>query len=193
MMRAGIVASLHAHASITLVGEAGDGAEAIALYDRTLPDVALLDLQMPGMDGLDAVTQIRKRHPEARLIVLATYISDARITAALTAGAQSYLMKSAEGAELAQVVLEVHAGRHQLSPAMRQSIARQYSGNGPSARELQVLRLASVGRSNREIAAQLSLSEATVKSHISTLMMKLGARDRTHAVRLATQLGFIEI
>lgn len=193
MMRAGIAATLRAHANIGLVVEAGNGEEAVAQYDRTLPDVALIDLQMPHMDGLGAIRIIRSRHPDARIIVLSTYGGDARIAAALKAGAKSYVMKNVPGAEIAAVVREVHEGWHRLPPEVRLSVGLQFAGNGPSERELDVLRLAAVGNSNREIALTLKISEATVKAHMSTLMMKLGAADRAHAVTLAARRGFIDI
>ncbi|MRW84940.1 response regulator [Pseudoduganella sp. FT26W] len=193
MMRAGIAATLRAHAQVDIVAEAADGEEAVELYDRTRPDVALIDVQMPRMDGLEAISAIRGRHPDARLIVLSTYCGDARIAAALKAGAQSYLMKNVPGAELAATVREVHEGWHILPQTVRQSISSQYTGSGPSLRELDVLKLASSGKSNREIASALIISEATVKAHMSTLLMKLGASDRTHAVTLAAQRGFIDL
>jgi DNA-binding NarL/FixJ family response regulator len=193
MMRAGIGATLAAHTSVEIVAEASDGEEAIDEYDRVLPDVALIDLQMPRMDGLEAIRLIRAKHPDARLIVLTTYCGDARIAAALKAGAQSYLMKNVPGTELAATVREVHEGWHVLPPALRQSISSHYTGSGPSPRELDVLRLASSGNSNREIASALAISEATVKAHMSTLLMKLGAADRAHAVTLAAQRGYIDL
>jgi two-component system NarL family response regulator len=193
MMRAGIAATLAAHANIGFLAEAGDGEEAVELYDRTLPDVALIDLHMPRMDGIEAIRTIRSRHPGARLIVLTTYGGDARIAAALKAGATSYVMKNVRGAELAGVVREVHEGWHVLPAALRLSIAAQYTGTNPSARELDVLRLAADGKSNREIAMLLGISEATVKAHMSTLLMKLDASDRAHAVTLAVQRGFIDL
>jgi DNA-binding NarL/FixJ family response regulator len=193
MMRAGIGATLAAHAAVEIVAEAADGEEAVDEYDRARPDVALIDLQMPRMDGLEAIRLIRARHPDARLIVLTTYCGDARIAAALKAGAQSYLMKNVPGTELAATVREVHEGWHVLPPALRQSISSHYTGSGPSPRELDVLRLASSGNSNREIASALTISEATVKAHMSTLLMKLGAADRAHAVTLAAQRGYIDL
>ncbi|NGZ88136.1 response regulator [Duganella aceris] len=193
MMRAGIVATLCAHANIEVVAEAGDGEEAVEHYARTLPDVALIDLQMPRMDGLEAIRMIRLQHPDARLIVLSAHCGDARIAAALKAGAQTYVMKNVPGAELAATVREVHEGWHVLPQTLRRSMSSQYGGSGPSSRELDVLRLASAGKSNREIAALLIISEATVKAHMSTLLMKLGAADRAHAVSLAAQRGFIDL
>jgi len=193
MMRAGIAAALAAHARIAVVAEACDGEEAVDAYTRTLPDVALIDLQMPRMDGLEAIRMIRSRHPDARLIVLSTYCGDARIAAALKAGAQTYVMKNVPGAALAITVREVHEGWHVLPQAVRGSISAQYNGSGPSLRELDVLRLASSGKSNREIAGLLTISEATVKAHMSTLLMKLGAADRAHAVTVAARRGFIDL
>lgn len=193
MMRAGIGATLSAHTQVEIVAEAADGEEAAELYHRTRPDVALIDLHMPRMDGLEAIRVIRRQHAEARLIVLSTFCGDARIAAALKAGAQSYLMKNVSGAELAATLRQVHEGWHVLPQAVRQSIASQYNGSGPSLRELEVLRLASGGKSNREIASVLVISEATVKAHISALLMKLGAADRAHAVTLAAQRGFIDL
>jgi DNA-binding NarL/FixJ family response regulator len=193
MMRAGIGATLAAHTSVEIVAEASDGEEAVDEYDRALPDVALIDLQMPRMDGLEAIRLIRAKHPDARLIVLTTYCGDARIAAALKAGAQSYLMKNVPGPDLAATVREVHEGWHVLPPGLRQSISSHYTGSGPSPRELDVLRLASSGNSNREIASALTISEATVKAHMSTLLMKLGAADRAHAVTLAAQRGYIDL
>ncbi len=193
MMREGIANTLLAHGPFEIVARAADGHEAVALYDSTRPDVALIDLQMPGMDGLGAIQEIRRRHPDARLIVLSTYCGDARIAAALKAGARTYLMKNVHGPELAATVREVHEGWHVLPPALRQEIAAQYTGNTPSSRELDVLRLASAGKSNREIASCLVISEATVKAHMSTVLTKLGAADRAHAVALASRRGFIEL
>lgn len=193
MMREGIANTLVAHGAFDIVARAADGFEAVALYQQLRPDVALIDLQMPGKDGLDAIREIRHADPTARLIVLSTYCGDARIAAALKAGARTYLMKHVHGPELAATVREVHEGWHVLPQPLRQEIAAQYTSNTPSPRELDVLRLASSGKSNREIASALLISEATVKAHMSTLLMKLGAADRAHAVALASKRGFIEL
>jgi DNA-binding NarL/FixJ family response regulator len=193
MMREGIAASLTAHGSIEVIAQASDGDEAIRLFTRLRPDVALVDLQMPGLDGLEAIRAIRSLHPGARLVVLTTYDGDARIAAALKAGASAYLLKNVPGRELAATVREVHAGSHVLPQALRREVAIHYAGDALSPRELDVLRLAAVGHSNRAIGAQLGIGETTVKTHMSTILVKLGANDRAHAVTLAVQRGFIDL
>lgn len=193
LMREGIAHALGAAHGIEIVAQAGTGEEAIAAYARLLPDVALIDLQMPGTDGVEAIRAIRTRHPQARLVAISTWRGDARIAAALAAGARAYVTKDLSGADLADVLRAVHEGRYRLPPALLREIDQHYGGELPSSRELDVLRLVSCGRSNREIAAILCISEATVKSHVSSVLGKLGAGDRTHAVTLAAQRGFIHL
>lgn len=193
MMREGIAATLTAHGGIEIVAQARDGDEAIHCFCAQRPDVALVDLQMPGKDGLEAIRAIRSLHPDARLIVLTTYDGDARIAAALKAGASAYLLKNVPGRDLAAAVREVHEGSHVLSPALRREVAIHYAGDALSPRELDVLRLAASGHSNREIGASLSIGETTVKTHMSAILVKLGANDRAHAVTLAVQRGFIDL
>jgi len=193
MMREGIAASLTAHGGIEVVAQASDGDEAIHLFTRLRPDVALVDLQMPGKDGLEAIRAIRSLHPGARLIVLTTYDGDARIAAALKAGASAYLLKNVPGRQLAATVREVHAGSHVLPQALRREVAIHNAGDALSPRELDVLRLAAVGHSNRAIGGQLGIGETTVKTHMSTILVKLGANDRAHAVTLAVQRGFFDL
>jgi two-component system NarL family response regulator len=193
MMREGIVHALDAEGGIEIVGLAAGGAHAIELYSRERPDVALIDLQMPGTDGLAAIRAICSAHPEARLIVVSTWRGDARIAGALRAGARAYVMKEASGAELAGTIRAVHAGSYTLPPSIASEIDFFHAGYVPSARELDVLRLVACGRSNREIAALLGIGESTVKTHVASVLAKLGASDRAHAVTLATQRGFIQL
>ncbi len=193
LMRDGIAAALALQGGFAVVAHAGDGGEALDAWERERPDVTLVDLQMPGMDGLATIRAIRARDPGARLVVLTTFRGDARIAAALKAGARAYLDKGEPGEELARVVREVHEGRHLLPPTLRREIDRHYAGDALSARELDVLRLAACGRANREIAQLLGIGETTVKTHMSTILLKLGASDRTHAVTLALRRGFIEL
>lgn len=193
MMREGIAASLTAHGGVDIIGHACDGDEAIALFSRLRPDVALIDLQMPGKDGLEAIRAIRSLHPGARLVVLTTYDGDARIVAALRAGATAYLLKNVPGRDLAATVREVHAGSHILPQALRREVAMHDAGDALSPRELEVLRHAATGCSNRAIGVLLHIGETTVKTHMSTILVKLGANDRAHAVTLAVQRGYIDL
>ncbi|MFK3741082.1 response regulator [Massilia sp. TN1-12] len=192
LMLDGIATALERQGGFEIVTRLHDGEAAIEAWERARPDVGLIDLQMPIKDGIETIRTIRSLDPGARLVVLTTYRGDARIAMALKAGARAYLGKNAGGDELARTVRDVHEGRYVLPQALRQEVTRHYAGDALSPRELDVLRLAARGRSNREIAALLGIGEATVKTHMSTMLVKLGASDRTHAVTLAAQRGFID-
>jgi len=193
LMLQGIAGSLRAQGGIDVVALARNGKEAIALFARERPDVCLLDLQMPDHDGFETLRGIRAVQPDARLIVLTTYGGDARIQAALDAGAAAYLLKDALGAELANAVRRVHEGAHVIGQQAREDLHGRYAADRLSPRELDVLQLAAGGHTNREIGAALGISEPTVKSHMSTILVKLGANDRTHAVTLAARRGYISV
>jgi two-component system, NarL family, response regulator len=190
MMREGISAALLAQGGIEIVC---NGAEAIADFARHRPDVSLVDLQMPVKDGLEAIIGIRALHPDARIVVLTTYSGDARVVAALKAGAAAYLLKDASGAALAQAVRNVYRGASVIAPMVQRDVDNHHRADALSARELEVLRLAANGNSNRVIGEALSISEPTVKTHMSTILVKLGAGDRTHAVTLAVKRGYISL
>lgn len=193
LMREGIAACLAAHGGIEVVAQAGSGDEAIAAFARHRPDVTLVDLQMPGKDGIETIRALRALQADARLIVLTTFGGDARVAAALNAGAAAYLLKSMPGRQLADTVCEVYRGVHVMPQLLRRELASHYAGDALSPRELDVLRLAATGNSNREIGVLLAIGETTVKTHMSAILVKLGANDRTHAVTLATQRGFISL
>jgi two-component system NarL family response regulator len=193
LMLQGIAGSLRAQGGIDVVALARNGREAIALFARARPDVCLLDLQMPDHDGFEALRGIRAVQPDARLIVLTTYGGDARIQAALDAGAAAYLLKDALGAELVNAVRRVHEGAYVIGQQAREDLHGRYAADRLSPRELDVLQLAAGGHTNREIGAALGISEPTVKSHMSTILVKLGANDRTHAVTLAARRGYISV
>ena len=193
MMREGITASLLAEGGIEVVGTASNGKEAIAYFARHRPDVCLIDLQMPVMDGLEAIIGIRALHPDARIVVLTTYSGDARVVAALKAGAAAYLLKDTAGLALAQAVRNVYQGASVIAPVPRRDVENHYRADALSPRELDVLRLAADGNTNRVIGEALGISEPTVKTHMSTILVKLGAGDRTHAVTLALKRGYITL
>jgi DNA-binding NarL/FixJ family response regulator len=193
MMREGIAASLQAEGDMEVVGTAGNGEEAIAQFARHRPDVSLVDLQMPVKDGLDAIVAIRALHPDARIIVLTTFSGDARVIGALKAGASAYLLKDVPGGELARTIRHVYTGASVIARVAQQEVDDHSPADKLSARELDVLRLAANGNSNRAIGEILSISEPTVKSHMSTILVKLGAGDRTHAVTLALKRGYLSL
>lgn len=193
MMRDGIAATLRAQGGMDIVGLASNGAEAIAQFARHRPDVTLMDLQMPVKDGLEAIVAIRAMQPDARIIVLTTFSGDARVVAALKAGATGYLLKDVTAAELAHTVRHVYQGASVIAKVAQDEVDGHFPADKLSARELEVLRLAANGNSNRMIGAILTISEPTVKSHMSTVLVKLGASDRTHAVTLAIKRGYITL
>lgn len=192
VMRDGLRAAIAQEADMEVVGEAGDGAEAIERYRALLPDVTLIDLQMPNVDGLEAIQTIRAEFPNAIMVVLTTFPGDARVTRAMKLGAISYLLKSACRDEILRAVRAAAAGRHVVATQAAQDIANHLGSESLTLRELGVLRLVAEGKSNREIALALNISEDTVKARMKSLMAKLDASDRTHAVTIALRRGFME-
>jgi DNA-binding NarL/FixJ family response regulator len=196
VVRAGLQGMLAGQADFVVVGEAADGAQAVALAAQLHPDVVLMDLRMPEIDGVVATAQIRAQRPEAYILILTTYDSDADILRAIEAGAISYLLKDAPREELFRAVRAAARGQALLAPAIAARLIsriRVPADHVLSAREIEVLALVSHGASNREIAQQLHISEATVKSHLIHIFGKLGVDDRTAAVTVATQRGFLRL
>lgn len=193
LLREGIAAVLAAHEQLQLVGEAGDGREAIEQYRALRPDVVLMDLQMPVIDGIEATRLIRAEFADARIVMLTTYRGDAQALRALKAGACGYLLKSMLRRELIDAIRAAHSGRRYVPPDIASDIAEHAADDALSAREIETLRRVAAGNANKEIARQLSISEETVKSHVKSMLAKLGARDRTHAVTIALKRGIIDI
>jgi DNA-binding NarL/FixJ family response regulator len=192
VMRDGLRAVIEQEADMEVVGEAADGGEAIELFQRLLPDVMLIDLQMPGIDGLEAITVIRNEFPDATIIVLTTFPGDARVVRAFTLGATSYLLKTARRDEIIKAIRGAVAGRHTMAPEVAQEIASHTGQELLTEREIGVLRLVAKGRSNHDIADALCISEDTVKARMRSIMAKLAAEDRTHAVMIAIRRGFMD-
>jgi DNA-binding NarL/FixJ family response regulator len=192
LFREGLMALLRDEPDIVLVGEAADGREALERFRTLRPDVTLMDLQLPGMSGIEAMQLIRREFPEARFVVLTTYSRDAQVMRALQAGAAGYLVKSSLRKELLSTVRAVYLGEKSISSEVAIELAEHVLDEAPSQRELEVLKLIADGTSNREIAVSLGLTESTVKSHVKNVMAKLGANDRTHAVLIAIRRGFID-
>jgi DNA-binding NarL/FixJ family response regulator len=193
LIRVGIATLVGPEADMKLVGEASNGREAIAKFRECHPDVTLMDLQMPEMNGIDAMLAIRDEFPEARIIVLTTYTGDVQVFRALKAGAQAYVMKNLVHKELLQTIRAVYAGRKTMSPEVAAQVAAYAGEEALTAREIDVLRLIAVGCANKEIAAQFSITEETVKSRVKNILLKLGANDRTHAVTIGLKRGIIEL
>ena len=193
LLRDGIAGLIADESDMLLAGEAANGREAIEQFRRLHPDVTLMDLQMPEMNGLDALTAIRAEFPDARIIVLTTYTGDVQIMRALKAGAFAYLLKSLLRKELLTTIRAVHAGKKALSPEVSFELAEHAVDAALSPAEVRVLRLIAEGKSNREIAAHLLTTEDSIKNHVKNILSKLGANDRTHAVVIALKRGIIEL
>jgi len=192
LLREGIAAVIDGEADFELVAEAASGQEAVELFRIHRPDVTLMDLQMPGMNGIDAMLAIRTQFAGARFIVLTTYSGDVQALRALKAGASAYLLKSMLRKELLETIRIVHAGRRRIPPEIAAELADHVTDDALSDREVDVLRRVATGNSNKIIASQLNVSEATVKAHMKSILAKLGANDRTHAVTIGMRRGFLD-
>jgi len=204
LIREGLRVLLELEPGLEVVGEAGDGKEALEAYAALQPDVVLMDVRMPGMDGVEATRRLRERWPEARIIILTTFDDDAYVFEGLRAGALGYLLKDVSGNELAEAVRTAAAGGAPLSPSVARKVVAAFSRLSPPARppdeglpeplserEKEVLRLLAQGLTNREIARRLVLAEGTVKNYVTTILQKLGVRDRTQAALRARQMGLL--
>ena len=192
LFRGGVAALVTHQSDMSLVGEASNGLEAIQKFRALRPDVTLMDLQMPEMNGLDATIAILGEFSEARIIVLTTYTGDVQVMRALKAGARAYLLKNLLYKELAETIRAVHAGKKTLSPEISYQVAEHATDDALNAGEIEVLRLIATGNANKEIAAQLSVPEETVKGRVRSILAKLGAKDRTHAATIGLKRGIIE-
>ncbi|UPG96693.1 response regulator transcription factor [Luteibacter aegosomatissinici] len=192
VMRHGLRAAISTQADMALAGEAANGREAIEKFRELRPSVALMDLQMPDVDGLDAISAIRSEFPDANIIVLTSYPGDARIMRALMLGATSYLLKSSSLEEIVRAIRASMAGRHVMDPDVAHDLAAYAGTELLTAKEVAVLALVAQGHGNKMIAGELFVSEETVKSRMRSILSKLNARDRTHAVMLAIQRGFLQ-
>jgi DNA-binding NarL/FixJ family response regulator len=193
LLREGIAGFVAGQSDMSLVAQASNGREAIHQFRAHRPDITLMDLQMPEMNGVDAMIAIRGEFPEARIIVLTTYIGDVQVLRAFKAGARAYLLKNLLHKELLETIRAVHAGKKTVSPEVSFQLAEHATDDALTPAEVRVLRLIAEGNANKEIAAQLSVSEETVKGQVRNILSKLGANDRTHAAMIGLKRGIIEI
>ena len=193
LLREGIAALLKLEPDMSLVGEAGDGAEAIEKFRLHRPDVTLMDVEMPGLNGIEAINQIRSEFPDARIIVLTTYTGDAKVVRALKAGARAYILKRHVHRELLEAIRAIHAGQKRIPPEIAAELAEHAADDELTAREIDVLRLIAAGNGNKQVADLLCIGEATVRTHVGNILSKLGANDRTHAVTIGLSRGIIEL
>ena len=193
LLREGIASLIEMEADMQLVAEACDGREAVEQFRKHRPDITLMDLQMPVMNGIDAIVAIRGEFAQARIIVLTTYAGDVQVLRALKAGARAYLLKGLLRKELLETIRAVHAGQKRLPVEVASEIADHAIDDSLSSREIHILRLIAAGNANKEIGAQLSITEETVKGHVKSILAKLGANDRTHAVTIGLKRGIFEL
>lgn len=193
LLRKGIAALVNAEPDLKLVAEASNGKEAIDAFRSHQPDVTLMDLQMPEVDGLEAIESIRREFPEARIIVLTTYSGDQQVLRALKGGARAYILKGLVHKELLDTIRAVHAGQKRIPAEIAAELAEHAADDALTQREIDVLRLIASGNSNKQIADRLSIGEATVKSHVTNILSKLGANDRAHAVTIGLKRGVIDL
>src|SRR6267154_898097 len=189
LLRKGIAALVNTEPDLKLVAEASNGKEAIDAFRTPRPDVTLMDLQMPDIDGLEAIKVIRSEFPDARVIVLTTYSGDMQVLGALKAGARGYILKGHVHKELLHAIRAVHAGQKRIPPEIAAELADHATDDALTEREIDVLKLVGAGNSNKQIADQLSIGEATVKSHVTNILSKLGANDRAHSVTIGLKRG----
>ncbi|MEI4509215.1 response regulator transcription factor [Sphingopyxis sp. CCNWLW253] len=192
-LRDGIAAIVEFQPDMIVVGEASNGQEAVAAFANLRPDVTIMDLQMPGMGGIEAITAIRREWRNARVIVLTTYDGDVQAAQALKAGASAYLLKTSVRKELLDTIRAVHAGRRHIPPEIAQEIAYHAADDPLSEREISILTLVAAGAANKDVAWKLSISEETVKAHMKSIFAKLDVRDRTHAVTAALKRGIMTL
>jgi two-component system NarL family response regulator len=193
VVRQGLIALLGIMPEIEVAGEASDGLQAIELHRTLQPDITLMDLQLPRLGGVEAILKIRAESPGARFIVLTTFDGDEDIYRALQAGAKAYLLKGMTVEELLSTIRAVHSGKTRIAPSIAEKLAERMSGQALTGRELAVLERIVAGRANKEIASDLNISEATVKTHINNLLGKLNVTDRTQAATVALQRGIVHL
>lgn len=193
MLREGLASVIEAQPDMAMVGEAETGREAIESFRTLRPDVTLMDLQMPDMNGIDAINAIRGEFPDARIVVLTTYKGDVQALRALKAGAAGYLLKSMLRKELLETIRVVHSGKRRVPPEIAMDIAEHAADDALTDREIAVLKRVAVGSANKQIAVTLGISEETVKAHMKSILAKLAANDRTHAVTIALNRGIIVV
>jgi DNA-binding NarL/FixJ family response regulator len=193
VLRDGLANMIGGEPDMELVGEAESGKQALALFEQHLPDITLMDLRLGDMNGIDVIKEIRARHPDARVIVLTTYPGDVQALRALKAGAMGYLMKAALRRDLLETIRAVHAGQRRVPADVASELAEHAMDDALTAREIEVLRQIAGGCSNKVVADRLQISEDTVKGHVRSILSKLNASDRTHAVTIALRRGFLEL
>jgi DNA-binding NarL/FixJ family response regulator len=193
ILRQGLATMIANEDDMALVGEAGTGAQALSLFEKCQPDITLLDLKLPDMNGIEVIQSVRTQFPEARIIVLTTYLGDAQAMRALRAGASGFLLKATLRRDLVEGIRAVHAGQRLLQPEVANELAMHSTDSTLTTREIEVLKLVAGGCSNKAVANRLRITEDTVKGHVRSILEKLKANDRTHAVTIALQRGFLEL